>query len=193
MASSKSACWPGWMRMSAISRITAGLPGGWAIGQAGGRVASRRLTSVGPNATLVDWHWLANKHPDYFVKDGFHLTGPGVNVSTEVAATGTKKFTLTLVDGTANTTFDTFAGPADSPEVARLPAHLDRRFLCCHNRGVLLEGQPERLPVPATTAFVRVCFSIAALPQRRHQGEPHGPGTTLTRHKWCNCTSSEWL
>jgi hypothetical protein len=93
----------------------------------------------------------------------------------------------------ANTTFDAFAGPADSPEVARLPAHLDRRFRCCHNRGVPLEGQPERLPVPATTAFVRVCFSIAAIPQQRHQGEPHGPGATLTRYKWCNWASGEPL
>lgn len=30
----------------------------------------------------------------------FHLTGPGVNVKTSVAATGTKTFTLTLKKGT---------------------------------------------------------------------------------------------
>ena len=30
----------------------------------------------------------------------FHLTGPGVNVKTSVAATGTKSFTVTLTKGT---------------------------------------------------------------------------------------------
>jgi hypothetical protein len=47
--------------------------------------------------------------------------------------------------------------------------------------------------VLATIALVRVCFSIAVIPQRRHQGEPHGPGTTLTKHKWRNWISVEWL
>src|SRR5258708_40036369 len=57
----------------------------------------------------------------------------------------------------------------------------------------LLERQLERLPVLATIALVRVGFSIAVIPQRRHQGEPHGPGTTLTKHKWRNWISVEWL
>ena len=57
----------------------------------------------------------------------------------------------------------------------------------------LLERQLERLPVLATIALVRVCFSIAVIPQRRHQGEPHGPGTTLTKHKWRNWISVEWF
>jgi hypothetical protein len=57
----------------------------------------------------------------------------------------------------------------------------------------LLERQLERLSVLATIALVRVCFSIAAIPRWRHQGEPHGPGTTLAKHKWRNCISVEWL
>jgi hypothetical protein len=89
-----------------------------------------------------------------------------------------------------NTVFD---GLADDPVVAWLPAHLDRRFRYYRNRGVLLQGQLERPLVLATAALVRVRFSIAVIPQRRHQGEPHGPGTSLTRHKWCGCTGGEWL
>jgi len=30
-----------------------------------------------PNASLVDWHAISEGHPEYFVKDGFHLTDAG--------------------------------------------------------------------------------------------------------------------
>jgi hypothetical protein len=32
-----------------------------------------------PNARVIDWHLWSDKHPDWFVQDGFHLTGAGAH------------------------------------------------------------------------------------------------------------------
>lgn len=39
-----------------------------------------------PNATLVDWHATADGHPEYFVSDGVHLTGPGATAYARLIA-----------------------------------------------------------------------------------------------------------
>lgn len=39
-----------------------------------------------PNATLVDWHGAADGHPEYFVSDGVHLTGPGAAAYSQLIA-----------------------------------------------------------------------------------------------------------
>jgi len=47
---------------------------------------------------------------DYSSIHNFHLTGPGVDVSTDVGGTGDKTFDITLQDGTYNYVCDPHAG-----------------------------------------------------------------------------------
>jgi lysophospholipase L1-like esterase len=35
------------------------------------------VTKDYPNVVVVDWNAAAQEHPEWFVSDGVHLTGPG--------------------------------------------------------------------------------------------------------------------
>jgi hypothetical protein len=37
-----------------------------------------------PNAVMVDWHDASSDHPEYFAKDGYHLTVAGAKVYTNL-------------------------------------------------------------------------------------------------------------
>ena len=37
-----------------------------------------RMTQAFTNVAVIDWHAASEQHPDYFVKDGIHLTGKGI-------------------------------------------------------------------------------------------------------------------
>jgi hypothetical protein len=39
-----------------------------------------------PNVVLADWHAAGAGHPEYFARDGYHLTGVGVRAYTQMIA-----------------------------------------------------------------------------------------------------------
>jgi hypothetical protein len=96
-------------RLFAISGLAAAA--GLAVATAAGADGTPLKGSVGPgfaislkDASDVPVSQLAAGSYDLSVTDqsdehNFHLNGPGVNVATEVAGTGTQTFPLTLVDG----------------------------------------------------------------------------------------------
>ena len=57
--------------------INTAVPRGW-------RDNNNRLIGIAvsehPNAALVDWQALSSNHPEYFVADGVHLTGAGIEI-----------------------------------------------------------------------------------------------------------------
>lgn len=44
----------------------------------------KKYQKLHENMTLIDWNAISENHPEYFVKDGIHLTGPGMMAYTEI-------------------------------------------------------------------------------------------------------------
>ena len=89
------------------SPVSAAVPSGGTVAETGGASATTLNGSVGPGfdisldgtdgITAGDYTLVVN---DQSTAHNFHLTGPGVNVKTDVSQTGTKTFTVTLKKGT---------------------------------------------------------------------------------------------
>jgi peptidoglycan/LPS O-acetylase OafA/YrhL len=92
-----------------------------------------RMKTAFPNVTVIDWHAVAAQHPEYFVKDGIHLTSKGIQAMTAQ---------LKLATG----------GAVLTPEAATVLAHASQAQAKAHKiSAVAAHALPEATP-PASVA-----------------------------------------
>jgi hypothetical protein len=129
--------------------------------------------SVGPGfgISLKDSSGVAVKHlaagtytllvHDLSEEHNFHLSGPGVNVTTDVGFTGDQTFTITVTDGTydyicdvhATTMHGQFTGGATPPPTTTTPAPAARPL-------TLRVGPGRTLAAPARLAKGRYAITV---------------------------------
>jgi peptidoglycan/LPS O-acetylase OafA/YrhL len=107
----------------------------------------QRLVAQTSNATLLDWNAASRDHPEWFVKDGIHLTGIGIAALTREVAQSTGAVL-----------------PRGYAALARRPA------------GGMLRTGPTPMPIPAAAAAAASSDALV-VPAANGEGAPEpGPG-----------------